>query len=811
MQEVFLVTLAVALAAGSLMGFPLSIPPLPPDPVIERAVPEKALVHISLRGVAAPRDGAANLTEQMLTEKEVQRFISEAGAQIVRLGQNQAESSGMSTAVAKEASGLVPVLLSRPLALTIDGVELTANGPQIKGSLVVNAGDAVERVQQSLERLLGALPPGQVEEFQIGGQSWSRLAGPAGAPQLEWGFQKKYFVIAAGPDSLRLLLDRLSEKNRPAPAWRRTVEKRLPVKKPSSLVHVDAAQALALVASMAPSPFPESLLKTLGIDRLAAVEGFSGLSETGVAAGTFLNFSGTPTGLFAPGAGGLSAADLKFVPADAVIAQIVKLDLATTLEAVLQGMGTTDPAQAAQIRESLEQFRAVAGLDIQKHLLAPLGDVWTLLSMPETGLGMPNLALTASVRDRKTLATTHKALLGILRQVAGQQGGAPKVVVQEDEFAGTTIFTLQLGPDAMMPLTPAWCLTDDRLVVTLSPQLLRTLLARKASDRSLADVPEVAEAVEGEGTVSLLGYQEPMAVVSWLSGVYELATPVLRSQLAKQGMNLQFPQLPARSALVSHARPSVAVVRHIGKTIAAEGRSTIPLGPLTSGNVLVAGSPATLGVAVGLMVPAVDAARAAARRTASSNNLKQIGLGMLNYEAAHNQFPAPAICDKQGKPLLSWRVEILPYIDENKLYKQFHRDEPWDSEHNKKLVAQIPQPYQSPETAPGDGRTVYLLPVGEKTLFPSANRGPVLKEVRDGLTFTLLVVEASADRAVPWTKPDDLKNDPKKPLDGLTGTRPEGFLAGFGDGHVSLLPADINADLLRALFTPAGGEKIDMP
>ena len=153
MQEVFLVTLAVALAAGSLMGFPLSIPPLPPDPVIERAVPEKALVHISLRGVAAPRDGAANLTEQMLTEKEVQRFISEAGAQIVRLGQNQAESSGMSTAVAKEASGLVPVLLSRPLALTIDGVELTANGPQIKGSLVVNAGDAVERVQPDQQEL----------------------------------------------------------------------------------------------------------------------------------------------------------------------------------------------------------------------------------------------------------------------------------------------------------------------------------------------------------------------------------------------------------------------------------------------------------------------------------------------------------------------------------------------------------------------------------------------------------------------------------------------------------------------------------
>jgi hypothetical protein len=251
-------------------------------------------------------------------------------------------------------------------------------------------------------------------------------------------------------------------------------------------------------------------------------------------------------------------------------------------------------------------------------------------------------------------------------------------------------------------------------------------------------------------------------------------------------------------------------VRHTANTIAAEGRSTIPLGPLSSGNLLVGGSPATVGVAVGLLLPAVQAAREAARRSASMNNLKQISLGFLNYEAARRRLPSSAICDDQGKPLLSWRVEILPYVGEDVLYKQFHRDEPWDSEHNRKLLSQMPTVFQSPGGPEGDGRTVYLLPAGRNTLFPPSEKGLRLADVRDGLSKTILVLEATADRAVPWTKPDD-GIDAKKPLEGLAGARPGGFLAAFADGHVSLLPEAINPDLLKALFTPDGGEEVEAP
>src|SRR5262245_39481877 len=77
------------------------------------------------------------------------------------------------------------------------------------------------------------------------------------------------------------------------------------------------------------------------------------------------------------------------------------------------------------------------------------------------------------------------------------------------------------------------------------------------------------------------------------------------------------------------------------------------------------------------------------QRPRSSNNLKEIGLALHNYHAAHNHFPPAAICDKDGQPLLSWRVAILPYIEQANLYRQFKLDEPWDSEHNKQWSAVV--------------------------------------------------------------------------------------------------------------------------
>ncbi len=118
---------------------------------------------------------------------------------------------------------------------------------------------------------------------------------------------------------------------------------------------------------------------------------------------------------------------------------------------------------------------------------------------------------------------------------------------------------------------------------------------------------------------------------------------------------------------------------------------------------------------VALVEPPVEAARAAAQRSQSFNNLKQLALAMHNYYDAKKSFPPAASYNKNGKPLLSWRVHLLPYLEQEALYREFHLDEPWDSEHNRKLIEKMPQVFRSPLSAVKDpGRTTYLLPVDSK-------------------------------------------------------------------------------------------------
>jgi hypothetical protein len=211
------------------------------------------------------------------------------------------------------------------------------------------------------------------------------------------------------------------------------------------------------------------------------------------------------------------------------------------------------------------------------------------------------------------------------------------------------------------------------------------------------------------------------------------------------------------------------------------------------------------GVAAALTAMS-DRARSAASRTQSMNNLKQIGLAWhLHLDANAGTFPAP-ILSKDGKPLLSWRVAILPFIEQGDLYKQFHLDEPWDSEHNKTLIEKMPKIYRSSAQKVGDGQTTYLAPTGKIGEAHVGVLGARIKDVTDGTSNTVMVVEGSDDAAVVWTKPDDLTVDAKNPLKGLIGHYPQGFNALYADGSVRFISRNAKPAALLAIFTRDGGE-----
>jgi hypothetical protein len=203
-----------------------------------------------------------------------------------------------------------------------------------------------------------------------------------------------------------------------------------------------------------------------------------------------------------------------------------------------------------------------------------------------------------------------------------------------------------------------------------------------------------------------------------------------------------------------------------------------------------------------------DKAETVARKQ-SAANLRVIMLAMHKYHEVNDHFPPPAVHDKDGKALLSWRVLLLPYMGQDDLFRQFHLDEPWDSKHNKPLLARMPTPYAPP--VPGKAKaansTFYQVFVGKGTIF-EGSEGVSFAQVRDGTVNTIAVVEAA--EAVPWTKPADLPYDATKPLPRLGGLFAKGFHVATADGSVSLFKKDFDVSMMRSAITRNGGEIVDL-
>jgi hypothetical protein len=202
-----------------------------------------------------------------------------------------------------------------------------------------------------------------------------------------------------------------------------------------------------------------------------------------------------------------------------------------------------------------------------------------------------------------------------------------------------------------------------------------------------------------------------------------------------------------------------------------------PTAPLSA--LLTLGLLAAVGAALAAQP---DAERTARERVARQNHLKQIVLAFHNYESAYGVLPAAGFSSVRQptppggtKPLLSWRVAILTYIESGTAYREFHQDEPWDSEHNKKLLDRMPKVYEQPGRPAPKGYTYYQVFTGKDTIFDGGKQLKLV-QIPDGLSNTILVVEGA--EAVPWTKPEDIPFTAEGPLPKL----PEEFLVGMCDG-----------------------------
>ena len=220
-----------------------------------------------------------------------------------------------------------------------------------------------------------------------------------------------------------------------------------------------------------------------------------------------------------------------------------------------------------------------------------------------------------------------------------------------------------------------------------------------------------------------------------------------------------------------------------------------------------------VGLGAALMFPAINQARDAARRTQDANSLKNIVLALHMHESATRRLPSPNGWTEDGQnPPISWRVQLLPYLEEQALYQQYNQEEAWNSPSNRPLLDQMPRFYHSARDDADAASTsaAVVLITGPGTAFPTDREPLSLGEIKDGTSNTVICMQLP-ESDIPWLEPRDVDIDhvlalfanPNGPI-----AKQGGVNMGLADGSVRYISADIDPQTLRALLTADGGEMV---
>ncbi len=189
-------------------------------------------------------------------------------------------------------------------------------------------------------------------------------------------------------------------------------------------------------------------------------------------------------------------------------------------------------------------------------------------------------------------------------------------------------------------------------------------------------------------------------------------------------------------------------------------------------------------------------------------SMQNISLGFFQFESQHGYLPSASTKIPGAAHPVSWRVAILPYVGQEKLYAQYKLDEPWDSEHNKSLLANMPELYRHPSSWRQSTETNVVSFVGADTAVGTGDEPVRLEDFQDDLGLTILVAESAT--GIPWTKPEDVPFTAGEPLPPIGGLGVEGWNAVFADGSVQFVPRNTSTDVIAAMLTRNGGESVQV-
>jgi type II secretory pathway pseudopilin PulG len=770
-----------------------------------------------------------------LLEKAFQGIIDQAGPKGAMLD----GPAGQALSHVKENGATVAVALAAP----------SPDGPPIALPYAVvvfpEGGQFAEPLGQMLQQMAGM----KVESQEIDGREISSFLVPD-APGIEvgWWVEGEHLVVAAGMNALPTAIAVASGElpNITAnPLWKEFGPESVDFEM-TGLSWLDLGNIREAYGEM-PVPIPmagpdgqpftvNQIAKVAGLDNVGAAVSQSGYKGKALWSETVLQVDGEKRGLLAlsdhkP----ITLEQLPPLPADTMTFAAGSFSLSkfyTDLLSIVNDAAKLGPPEIGQqVQQGIEAAPQILGFDPKTDLFDTLGNVTALyLDSSQDFLGFGGVAAIMEVKDAEKLQKTLNHML-----LMGEAAAGGEFTVVRSEKYGRQIISFEVEGVEFGGLT----VDENWVILGLMPQTVEVALLR--IDGKLDHfVPsrELQAALAGmPKEFTSIAVSNPRQTYKTLMGYAPLLFSAGKAGLRNSGMfppDLEIPvalaDIPPSEVVIRPLFPNVMVGESTAQGFRWTSRNSLPSLPF-AGDVGGVGSVGTIGVLTALLLPAVQQAREAARRSQSKNNMKQIMLAMHNYHEVYRSFPAGTIEDSAEDPddRLSWLVSILPFADQAPLYEQIDRKSAWDSDANSEWTSFDINTFLNPSNPNiGEGSTHYIgmAGIGEDAAELEVDharagvfgydRKTRIRDIKDGTSNTIAITGASDDIG-PWAKGgrSTFRGLTEEPYingpDGIGGPHHGGMHAGFADGSVRFISENIDQDLFKKLITINGGEPVRGP
>ena len=812
----------------------------------EKLLPADPIAYVAWDGLGSHR---AAWEKTAMHEAFVKSGLNEIIEKFYEIASGPGGANPMGPAVIEGLKGFA----NSGFQMTV-GLPNTGDGPPVPQLTIVIPGGAAAMPQ--INAAMALVPEQAVEKEKIGTRQVFRVNIPDLIPgELGFWVEGKHLVVTIGSGALETAVNTAAGKSP-------SLESSLVFKKYRAKAEfevaltawVDFGQLRKVFGGMPVGAPPggkpvvvNDVLKSLGLNQLGPAALRLGFKGKAIWSETVLEAPAPRTGLLAWEAKPISLSDLPPLPPSTDGFYATRINWSATGKELLR-IGDDlnkllSPEGAPSVEQQLAGIQQMLGIDLQNDLFETLGDMFVLYGDPNQGFFGSGAGLAIAVKDAKTLRAAFERLVPLVGQAAG-----PFLQIQSIERSGRNVLSIH---NPFMPiLSPTWSIDDKWLIIGFSPQTIEAFLRRVDGQlnkwipsaevkAALAELPEkytsitVADPRDGYRTV--LG-AFPMLTSMGGFGMM-MGGPMFNAGMAGGPQMMRNPlsellaDIPPSDVITQPLFVNISVGTQTDKEFRWINRTSVPAVPFIGGaGISSVGSSAPILVA--LLLPAVQQAREAARRSQSKNNLKQIGLAMHNYHEVYNGLPAGTHENeniKKPEDRLSWQVDILPFLDQAPLFNQVDMEKGWEDNANQQVFqVQIPTYLNPGLPAAANGKLglthyVGMAGLGEKG--PTLNvqdqgagifayhRSCNFRDITDGTSNTMMVSEASQDLG-PWAAggKSTLRSLTKKPYingpDGLGGVAKGGMNVLFADGSVRFISENINPTVLEALMTIAGGEVV---